>query len=269
MEKTSPNFGLYDPAFEHDACGVAFVVNMTGGKSHDIVEKGLTALLNLEHRGASGAEVNTGDGSGILIQIPDKFFRSKLTFELPAPGSYAAGNLLITKGSEQEVKDDVAKMAEEEGVAVLGYREVPTDNSTLGATALKVEPTVLQLFVSGKGGQNGLDLERLVYMFRKRVENTTDAVYFCSLSSRTIVYKGMLTTPQVSEYYPDISDPSFESALALVHSRFSTNTFPSWPLAHPYRLIAHNGEINTLRGNRNWMAAREAVLTSKTLAGDL
>ena len=269
MNNTSRNFGLYDSAFEHDACGVAFVVNMTGDKSHDIVEMGLTALLNLEHRGASGAEVNTGDGSGILIQIPDKFFRSTLQFELPASGSYAAGNLLITKGSEREVKDDVAKIAEEEGVEILGYREVPTDNSTLGATALQVEPTVLQLFVSGKGGQNGIDLERLIYMFRKRVENTTEAVYFCSLSSRTMVYKGMLTTPQVSQYYPDISDPSFESALALVHSRFSTNTFPSWPLAHPYRLIAHNGEINTLQGNRNWMAAREAVLTSKTLPGDL
>ncbi len=269
MDKTSRNFGLYDSAFEHDACGVAFVVNMTGDKSHDIVEMGLTALLNLEHRGASGAEVNTGDGSGILIQIPDKFFRSTLQFKLPARGSYAAGNLLITKGSEHEVKDDIAKIAEEEGVDILGYREVPTDNSTLGATALQVEPTVLQLFVSGKGGQNGIDLERLIYMFRKRVENTTDAVYFCSLSSRTIIYKGMLTTPQVSQYYPDISDPSFESALALVHSRFSTNTFPSWPLAHPYRLIAHNGEINTLQGNRNWMAAREAVLTSKTLPGDL
>ncbi len=269
MNNTSRNFGLYDSAFEHDACGVAFVVNMTGDKSHDIVEMGLTALLNLEHRGASGAEVNTGDGSGILIQIPDKFFRSTLQFELPASGSYAAGNLLITKGSEREVKDDVAKIAEEEGVKILGYREVPTDNSTLGATALQVEPTVLQLFVSGKGGQNGIDLERLIYVFRKRVENTTEAVYFCSLSSRTMVYKGMLTTPQVSQYYPDISDPSFESAMALVHSRFSTNTFPSWPLAHPYRLIAHNGEINTLQGNRNWMAAREAVLTSKTLPGDL
>ncbi len=269
MTKNSQNFGLYDPAFEHDACGVAFVVDMTGKKSHDIVEKGLTALLNLEHRGASGAEVNTGDGSGILIQIPDRFFRSTVGFELPPVGSYAAGNLLIDKGAEQEVKDDIAKVAAEEGVTVLGYRLVPTDNSTLGATARKVEPTVLQLLVSGDDGQTGIDLERLVYMFRKRVENTTAAVYFCSLSSRTIVYKGMLTTPQVSEYYPDILDPRLESALALVHSRFSTNTFPSWPLAHPYRLIAHNGEINTLRGNRNWMVAREAVLKSKTLPGDL
>ncbi len=269
MTKNSQHFGLYDPAFEHDACGVAFVVDMKGTKSHDIVEKGLTALLNLEHRGASGAEVNTGDGSGILIQIPDRFFRSVVGFELPPVGSYAAANLLIDKGAEQEVKNHIAKVAAEEGVKVLGYRLVPTDNSTIGATALKVEPTVLQLFVSGKDGQSGIDLERLVYMFRKRVENATEAVYFCSLSSRTIVYKGMLTTPQVSEYYPDISDPKLESALALVHSRFSTNTFPSWPLAHPYRLIAHNGEINTLRGNRNWMVAREAVLKSKTLPGDL
>ena len=269
MTRTQQNFGLYDSAFEHDACGVAFVVDMSGTKSHDIVEKGLTALLNLEHRGASGAEVNTGDGSGILIQIPDRFFRSVVDFELPPVGSYAAGNLLITKDTEREVKDDIAKMAAEEGVIVLGYREVPTDNSSLGATALSVEPNIVQLFVSGKDGQNGIDLERLIYMFRKRVENMTDAVYFCSLSSRTIVYKGMLTTPQVSEYFPDISDPLFESALSLVHSRFSTNTFPSWPLAHPYRLIAHNGEINTLKGNRNWMAAREAVLKSKTLPGDL
>lgn len=269
MTQTPRNFGLYDSAFEHDSCGVAFVAEMSGAKSHDIVEKGLTALLNLEHRGASGAEVNTGDGSGILTQVPDKFLRSVVDFELPPAGTYAVGNLLIEKGAEQEVRDDITKMAKEEGVTVLGYREVPTDNSSLGATALKVEPTVLQLFVSGKQGQSGIELERVIYMFRKRVENATSAVYFCSLSSRTLVYKGMLTTPQVSEYYPDIMDPRFESALALVHSRFSTNTFPSWPLAHPYRLIAHNGEINTLKGNRNWMAAREAVLTSKTLPGDL
>lgn len=269
MSKNPKNFGLYNSEFEHDACGVAFVANMKGDKSHDIVEKGLTALLNLEHRGASGAEVNTGDGAGILIQVPDKFFRENADFELPAPGSYAAGNMFIQKGSEQAVQEIIAKIAVEEGVKILGYRVVPTDNSTLGITALSVEPSVIQLFISGEANQSGIELERLVYVFRKRIENSTDAVYFSSLSSRTIVYKGMLTTPQVSEYYLDISDPNFESALALVHSRFSTNTFPSWPLAHPYRLIAHNGEINTLRGNRNWMKAREAMLESKTIPGDL
>ena len=269
MNRTPQNFGLYDAAYEHDACGVAFVVDMSGAKSHDIVEKGLTALLNLEHRGASGAEVNTGDGSGILVQLPDRFFRSIVGFELPPLGAYAAGNLLIDKGAAQKVKDVINTIASEEGVLVLGYREVPTNNASLGATALSVEPSIVQLFVAGSDGQQDISLERLVYMFRKRVENACREVYFSSLSSRTFVYKGMLTTPQVSEYFPDISDPRFESALALVHSRFSTNTFPSWPLAHPYRLIAHNGEINTLKGNRNWMAAREAVLKSKTLPGDL
>lgn len=261
--------GLYDPKHEHDACGVAFVATLTGIPSHDIVDKALTALRNLEHRGASGSEPDSGDGAGILIQIPDAFFRDVVGFGLPEPGSYAAGIafLPVDDGDRARAKSRIEAIAAEEGVVVLGWREVPVDGSTVGATAREVMPVFEQLFVSTNPQFSGLELDRMVYGLRKRSEHDA-GVYFGSLSSRTIVYKGMLTTGQLEPFYPDLSDTRVASALALVHSRFSTNTFPSWPLAHPYRYISHNGEINTVQGNRNWMHARESMLTSSVLPGD-
>ncbi len=277
MQTTPPPAqGLYDPTFEHDACGVAFVVDLHGNRSHDLVEKGITALVNLDHRGASGAETNTGDGAGILIQVPDAFYRDVAGVELPPPGHYATG-IAFVPGSDAEVAaaiDAIEKIVVDEGMEVLAWREVPVDPAQLGSGALGAMPAFRQLFLAGPGGAyEGLDLERRAYLVRKRVEHeigTDDArVYFASLSSRTVVYKGMLTTPQLRDFYPDLSDHRVESALALVHSRFSTNTFPSWPLAHPYRYLAHNGEINTVQGNRNWMRAREALLESDLFPGDL
>jgi len=266
--------GLYDPAFEHDACGVSFVVDMKGRRSHDIVLTGVGALCNLEHRGATGSEVNTGDGAGILIQIPDAFYRDVAGFDLPPLGQYATGIAFLPRHPDQTTAamNAVAKIADSEGLAVVGWRGVPTDDSMIGATALAAEPSFRQVFLAGTNGDTGLDgidLERRAFVTRKRIEHEVEGVYFPSLSCRTIVYKGMLTTPQLALFYPDLADERVTSALALVHSRFSTNTFPSWPLAHPYRYIAHNGEINTVQGNRNWIRAREALLRSDVLPGDL
>jgi glutamate synthase (NADPH/NADH) large chain len=261
--------GLYDPSQEHDACGVAFVATLTGIPSHDIVEQAMTALENLDHRGASGAEPDSGDGAGILIQVPDRFFRKVTSLELPPQGFYAVGMAFLPNDDEREAltMSQIEAIAAQEGLVVLGWRTVPTDPAGLGKTARGVMPRFRQLFVAGVGA-SGLDLERLAFVLRKRAEHETD-VYFPSLSCRTLVYKGMLTTSQLGTFYPDLADPDVESALGLVHSRFSTNTFPSWPLAHPYRLIAHNGEINTVKGNRNWMRAREALLESDLIPGDL
>ncbi|MFT8179976.1 glutamate synthase subunit alpha [Mycobacteroides chelonae] len=266
-----PATGLYNPAYEHDACGVAMVVDMHGRRSRDIVDKAITALLNLEHRGAAGAEPNSGDGAGIMLQIPDKFFRAVVDFELPAEGSYASGIAFLPQGSKDAAAacEAVDKIVEAEGLTVLGWREVPHDDSSLGALARDAMPTFRQLFISGA---SGIDLERRVYVVRKRIEHELgnqgsgrgslgeETVYFPSLSGRTFVYKGMLTTPQLRAFYLDLQDERVESALGIVHSRFSTNTFPSWPLAHPYRRVAHNGEINTVAGNENWMRAREALI---------
>jgi glutamate synthase (NADPH/NADH) large chain len=271
-----PAQGLYDPAFEHDACGVAFVVDLHGRRSHELVEQGITALVHLDHRGASGAETNTGDGAGILIQIPDAFYRDVLDVALPEAGRYATG-MAFLPGDEAQVAaaiDAIDKIVASEGLEVLAWREVPVVPDDLGQGALGAMPTFRQLFLAGPdGGYEGLDLERRAYVVRKRIEHEIatgdDRVYFPSLSCRTIVYKGMLTTPQLRDFYPDLQDERVDSAIALVHSRFSTNTFPSWPLAHPYRLIAHNGEINTVEGNRNWMRAREALLASDDFPGDL
>ena len=263
--------GLYDGRHEHDACGVAFVATLAGVPSHDIVDKALTALRNLEHRGASGAEPDSGDGAGILFQVPDRFLRESVEFELPAAGHYAVGIgfLPVDEVAAGVVREGVEAIAVQEGLRVLGWRLVPTDPSLVGATARSVMPSFWQLFVAAERGDvAGLDLDRRAFPLRKRVEHEL-GVYFASLSARTIVYKGMLTTGQLEPFYPELSDPRLESALALVHSRFSTNTFPSWPLAHPYRYISHNGEINTVRGNRNWMQAREAMLTSKVVSGDI
>ena len=263
--------GLYDPAFERDACGVAFVATMTGVPSNDIVAKAITALRNLDHRGASGAEPNSGDGAGILIQVPDAFLRAVVGFDLPAAGSYAVGLAFLPDdtATERHSMAAIERIAEEEDLVVLGWRDVPTNREIVGTTAASTMPRFRQLFVSPRHRVGDpMQLERMVYCLRKRAEREADA-YFASLSSRTLVYKGMLTTGQLDRFFPDLADPRVASALGLVHSRFSTNTFPSWSLSHPYRLIAHNGEINTVRGNRNWMHAREAQLNSDLLPGDI
>jgi glutamate synthase (NADPH/NADH) large chain len=264
-----PAQGLYDPAQEHDACGVAFVATLTGVPSHAIVQQALTALVNLDHRGASGAEPDSGDGAGILLQIPDAFLRDVVSFALPPQGHYAMGMAFLPADSEEAARAvaSIESIAAEEGLTVLGWREVPVDATPVGSSARAVMPSFRQIFVSASG-MSGLDLERLAFCLRKRAEHSC-SVYFPSLSARTTVYKGMLTTHQLQQFFPDLSDPRVASAIGLVHSRFSTNTFPSWPLAHPYRLIAHNGEINTVRGNRNWMRARESALRTDLIPGDL
>jgi glutamate synthase (NADPH) large chain len=262
--------GLYHPANEHDACGVAMVADVAGRRGHDIVEKALEALCNLDHRGAKGSEPDTGDGAGILTQVPDEFLRASVGFDLPAPGEYAAGIAFLA--ADPEAREIGVRMIEEiaaeEGLTVLGWRDVPVDRTLPGPSARAVMPFFKQLFVAGPNGESGLALDRLAYCLRKRAEHEVD-VYFPSLSARTIVYKGMLTPGQVEPFFPDLSDERYATAIALVHSRFSTNTFPSWPLAHPYRFVAHNGEINTVRGNRNWMRAREAMLESANIPGDI
>ncbi|MGE3811104.1 MAG: glutamate synthase large subunit [Candidatus Nanopelagicales bacterium] len=265
--------GLYHPDNERDACGVAFVAQLSGERSHAVVRQALTALENLEHRGASGAEPDSGDGAGILVQIPDEFFRAVLAEQgvtLPPRRAYAAGIAFLPDDDEAEAAaiKTIEAVAAEEHLEVVAWRDLPFDPDGVGATARSVMPRLRQLFVKSSSNTLGLALERQVFALRKRAEHEAD-VYFPSLSIRTIVYKGMLTTAQVTTFFPDLSDERFLSALALVHSRFSTNTFPSWPLAHPYRLIAHNGEINTVKGNRNWMKAREAQLQSDLIPGDL
>jgi len=264
--------GLYDPRFEHDACGVSFVANIKGVRSRDIVTLGLTALTNMEHRGATGAEPDTGDGAGILIQVPDAFLRAVAGFDLPAAGSYAVGIGFLPQSPADAATAvaTVEKIVTEEGLRPLGWRDVPVNPDCLGASARAVMPTVRQFFLDDPAGAAGIDLDRKIFIARKRIEHEltgTMRTYFSSLSARTIVYKGMLTTPELEQFFPDLSDERMDSALALVHSRFSTNTFPSWPLAHPYRFIAHNGEINTVQGNRNWMRTREALLASDLIPG--
>ncbi|MCW2665976.1 MAG: gltB2, partial [Frankiales bacterium] len=259
-----PAQGLYDPANEHDACGVAFVVDIAGRASHDILDSGLTALRNMEHRGASGAEPDSGDGAGILVQMPDAFLREVAPVALPPLGHYAVGTAFLPTSPRAAVDAqlEIERLAGEEGLRVLCWRDLPTDpdGAGVGPTARSVMPLFRQVFlVAGEAPLSPSALERRAFVTRKRAELELGA-YFPSLSTRTIVYKGMLTTGQLEPFFPDLSDPRFVSALALVHSRFSTNTFPSWPLAHPYRYIAHNGEINTVKGNRNWMRAREALL---------
>ena len=266
-----PAQGLYDPQNEHDACGVAFVATLTGEASHDIVAKGLTALRNLDHRGAVGSEPDSGDGAGILIQIPDAFLRGVVDFDLPIAGAYAAGIAFLPADEAEAAaaRQHFEKIAEEEHLKVLGWRDVPVTPDILGATALGCMPTFSQVFIKGARGRiTGIALDRLAFCVRKRAEHEA-GIYFPSLSARTLCYKGMLTTDQLDKFFPDLVDERMASAMVVVHSRFSTNTFPSWPLAHPFRFIAHNGEINTVRGNRNWMRAREALLESDVLPGDL
>jgi glutamate synthase (NADPH/NADH) large chain len=271
MRATPPAQGLYDGQHEHDACGVAFVATLTGVPSHQIVQQALTALRNLDHRGASGAEPDSGDGAGILLQVPDDFFRETCEFDLPMAGTYVVGTAFLPTDTElaEKAKRRIGEIADEEGLVVCGWRDVPTQPESLGATARSAMPTFAQVFLGPSAGPVvGMALERLAFAIRKRAEHELDC-YFPTLSGRTLGYKGMLTTEQLNVFYPDLDDPRVASALALVHSRFSTNTFPSWPLAHPYRFIAHNGEINTVKGNRNWMRAREALLRSDAIPGDL
>ncbi|MFD9410342.1 glutamate synthase large subunit [Streptomyces sp. NPDC059989] len=253
--------GMYDPRNEKDACGVGFVANLTGEATHTLVEQALTVLRNLEHRGATGSEPDSGDGAGILSQVPDAFLREVAGFDLPEAGAYAVGiAFLPADGTAQAVAvEQIEAIAAEENLTVLGWREVPVTPDLLGNGARATMPAFSQLFVSN--GSTGIELDRKAFVLRKRAEREA-GVYFPSLSARTIVYKGMLTTGQLEPFFPDLSDRRFASTLALVHSRFSTNTFPSWPLAHPYRFVAHNGEINTVKGNRNWMKARESQLAS-------
>jgi glutamate synthase (NADPH/NADH) large chain len=270
--------GLYDPANEHDACGVAFVVDTHGVPSRRIVDAGLTALANLQHRGAAGSEPTSGDGAGILTQIPDRLLRETVDFELPPAGQYAIGIAFLppAQDTRRAVTDLVADLAAEEGLRVAGWRGLPVDpvGAGVGPTARGCMPYFAQLIVAAADGVlDLLDLERRAFVLRKRIEREAAELghetYFASLSARTITYKGMLTTNQLKVFFPDLRDQRYESALAMVHSRFSTNTFPSWPLAHPYRYIAHNGEINTIKGNRNRMRAREAQLASDLIPGDL
>jgi glutamate synthase domain-containing protein 2/glutamate synthase domain-containing protein 1/glutamate synthase domain-containing protein 3 len=278
-----PKQGLYDPRFEHDACGVGFVVNIKGEKSHEIVEQALTVLENLDHRGACGCEENTGDGAGILMQIPHAFLEDAcegLGFQLPDPGEYGVGMIFLpdNRGQRQRFEKTIERIIVEEGQTCLGWRKVPTNNMYLGETAKQCEPFVRQVFIGrGAGIDDDLSFERRLYVIRRRAENAIryaglgggDFFYVPSMSCRTLIYKGMLTARQVSTFYPDLCDPLIETAIALVHSRFSTNTFPSWGRAHPYRYLIHNGEINTLRGNENWMYARQGMLASELFGEDL
>jgi glutamate synthase (NADPH) large chain len=273
--------GLYDPRYEHDSCGVGFVVDVQGRSSHQIVEQAVQVLQNLKHRGASGCEPNTGDGAGILIQIPHGFFVrecEQLRIPLPGKGHYAVGMVFLPAEGEgrEECQRLFEKITAEEGQLLLGWRTVPTVDGGLGATALASRPVVRQVFIGRGETISSEQFERKLYVIRKRVSkgakrgiHERGMFYVCSLSTRTIVYKGMLTTEQLASFYPDLSDPLVKSALAVVHSRFSTNTFPSWARAHPYRYVAHNGEINTLRGNINWMYARESKFSSRLFGADL
>ncbi len=266
--------GMYNPAFEKDACGLAMVATLRGTPGHDIVSLALTALRNLEHRGAIGSDAGTGDGAGILTQMPDAFLRAVAGFELPAAGEYAAGIafLPLADDARAELKAAIEKLATAEGLTVLGWRVVPTDDTQLGKLAFDARPALEQLFLSrpaigGAPAMSGVELDRRTYRLRKRAQHELGA-YFVSLSSRTLGYKGMVTTLQLEPFYPDLQDERFASELAVVHSRYSTNTFPSWPLAQPLRMLAHNGEINTVGGNRNWMRARQSQLEAEVL-GDI
>lgn len=270
-----PAQGLYDPASEKDACGLAMVATLRGTAGHDIIVSALDALRNLEHRGAIGSDAGTGDGAGILTQIPDEFLRAVAGFDLPPVGQYAVGMafLPLDGGERAELKASIERLADSEDLTVLGWRTVPTDAENLGRLAHDAMPAFEQLFVSSTNTTDagtpvsGIALDRQTFRFRKRVERELNG-YFISLSCRTLVYKGMVTTLQLEPFYPDLSDERFASKLAIVHSRYSTNTFPSWPLAQPLRMMAHNGEINTVEGNRNWMRARQSQLESDLL-GDI
>ncbi len=277
-----PAQGLYHPSFEHDACGMGFVASVRGQKSHGIVRDGIQILINLTHRGACGCDPETGDGAGVLIQIPHKFFArecGKLNFTLPEPGQYGVGMMFlpVERHARLQCEGVMERVLREEGLQVLGWRDTPVDGNAIGREARRSQPYIEQVFVAAPHGMAEETFERKLYVVRKRVEaEITDSdveakemFYVVSLSARTIVYKGLLLAPQIANFYAELADPEVVSALCLVHQRFSTNTFPSWPLAHPYRYVAHNGEINTLRGNVNWMHARQSVLESEKFGDDI
>src|SRR6266853_742171 len=274
--------GLYRPEHEHDACGIGFVANIEGRKSHDIVLKGVQILINLTHRGACGCDPQTGDGAGILIQIPHAFFdreTSSLGFSLPAPGEYGVGMVFLPVDPHDRLLCEgmIEKIAREEGLTTLGWRDTPINGNMIGRLARNTQPYIEQIFIKGAPDMDQDALERKLYVVRKRVEMAVaetdmkekEFFYIPSLSSRTIIYKGLLLAPQITDFYSELLDSELTSALCLVHQRFSTNTFPSWKLAHPYRYICHNGEINTLRGNMNWMYARQSVLASPLFGDDI
>src|SRR5690606_35444077 len=272
-----PKQGLYDPAYEHDACGVGFVVDIKGRKSHEILRQGLQVLTNLDHRGACGSEPNTGDGAGVLLQMPHRFLVEackKNGIVVPEPGEYGCGVIFLPRNAtlRRRIEERFEQIVQSEGQNIIGWRTVPTRNSMLGDTAKYCEPFMRQVFIGRNPDiTDELAFERKLYVIRKRAYSEIRAStmegaaswYVASLSYKTLVYKGMLLTEQLGPYFPDLQDPSMATAIALVHSRFSTNTFPSWDRAHPYRYVAHNGEINTVRGNANWMHAREALFQSE------
>jgi glutamate synthase domain-containing protein 2/glutamate synthase domain-containing protein 1/glutamate synthase domain-containing protein 3 len=274
--------GLYDPRYEHDACGMGFIVNLNGEKSHDVVRKGIEILINLTHRGACGCDPETGDGAGITIQIPHEFFArecSALGFSLSEPGTYGVGMMFLPVEPKQRLicEGIVERVAKEEGLTVLGWRDTPVRGDAIGRTARATQPYIEQVFIRGAANMTQDQLERKLYLVRRRVESDVletelsekHFFYVPSMSSRLIVYKGLLLAPQISDFYKELSDPETRSSLSMVHQRFSTNTFPSWKLAHPYRYVCHNGEINTVRGNVNWMSARESTLQSDAFGNDI
>ena len=271
----APRVGLYDPRFEHDACGVALVADLEGKATHTLVRQAISALEHLAHRGATGSEEDSGDGAGILIQIPHDFYADIVDFDLPARGTYATGLVFLSRTTTRPPPPATPSTSwpGRRDCAVIGWRDVPIHDGTLGSIAEAAMPSIHQLFVAptsgtaSLGADPALAIDRLAFVLRKRAEHEIDECYLPTLSARTITYKGMLTSHQLAEFYPDLSDERVVSGLALVHSRFSTNTFPSWPLAHPYRYLAHNGEINTAAGNRNWMRAREALCASDLIPG--
>ena len=272
---------LYDPQWEHDACGIGAVVNISGRRDHAIVDYGKQVLMNLLHRGASGADESTGDGAGILLQIPREFFSAEaaaLGFQLPAQKQYGVGMLFLPRNEElrRRCEHFFVRVIEEEGMTLLGWRDVPADNSCLGDLARASEPYVRQVFIGGNQWSDE-GLERRLYVARKRIEgrlremlgNEADQFYVPSMSCRTLIYKGMFLAPQLFAYYPDLSDARMKTALAIVHQRYSTNTFPSWRLAQPFRMIAHNGEINTLRGNTSRLHGKEKIMSAPALCDDM
>ena len=275
--------GLYSPEQEHDACGVGVVANIKGQKTHQIIDEGVQVLINLGHRGAAGSDPETGDGAGMLIQMPSKLFEREaaaLGIELPAAGKYGVGMVFMPPEVQSNCRDLVGKVIEAEGLKVLGWRDVPLDLSKIGEDARAVCPSIAQVFIGiGPDTKDAAHLERKLYVVRKVLEHSmessglteeqADRFYICSMSCNTIVYKGLLMAHQISDFYLDLQDQDLLSAFALVHSRFSTNTLGSWRLAHPYRYLAHNGEINTLRGNVNWMNAREARFQSPMFGDDM
>ena len=274
--------GLYRPEHEHDGCGIGFVADIQGRKSHDIVLKGVQILINLTHRGACGCDPQTGDGAGILIQIPHAFFErecKRIGFALPAAGEYGVGMAFLPVDPQERILCEgiLEKVAKEEGLTVLGWRDTPVNGNTIGRLARSSRPYIEQIFIKGAPGMDQDALERKLYVVRKRAETEVGAsdfkekefFYLPSLSSRTIVYKGLLLAPQITNFYKELLEEDLTSALCLVHQRFSTNTFPSWKLAHPYRFVCHNGEINTLRGNMNWIYARQSVLATPLFGEDM